>query len=707
MRVMKYLRGHIPSVVLIVLLLVAQSFCELSLPAYTSRIVDTGIQGGGIESATPLALTDKTMDGVRLFLSDEDAQTVSAAYTYDNGVWTLNDTAQQPELESVFIRPLVMYARLSEQGANTVLALRKQMQGGLISHEQILARSEAALDGMGVLTDGVLRSAAVQFLKTEYAVAGLNVDHIRTSYLLRTGGRMLLLTLGMIAAAVLCSYVGAKMSAAIGRDLRARVFQKVLSFSSAEMDKFSTASLITRSTNDVTQIQAVCVMLVRIVLYAPIIGLGGVVMVARTKTGLGWVIALAVAAMLLLVGVLMKVAMPQFRAMQQRVDDVNLVSREVLTGLPVIRAFHREQHEQVRFDTASAALMNTQLFVNRTMAFMGPVMTLIMYGVTVMIEWFGAKSINAGHMQIGDMIAFSTYASLIIMAFMMITIVAVMLPRAEVSAARVDEILRTRPSVRAPRSAESAPTDATVTFEHVSFRYPGAEDDVLHDVSFTARPGQVTAIVGSTGCGKSTLLNLIPRFYDATGGTVSIGGVDVRRMQPAELRAMLGYVPQKGVLFTGDILSNLEFAGDVSEADAIRAAATAQAEDFIWSRPQHFLTPVAQGGSNVSGGQRQRLSIARAIAKHPQVYLFDDSFSALDYQTDAALRQALAKQTHDATVLIVAQRLSTILHADQILVLDGGRIVGCGTHSDLLRSCETYREIALSQLSAAELGQEG
>ena len=707
MRVMKYLRGHIPSVVLIVLLLVAQSFCELSLPAYTSRIVDTGIQGGGIESATPLVLTDKTMDGVRLFLSDEDAQTVGAAYTYDNGVWTLNDTAQQPELESVFIRPLVMYARLSEQGANTVLALRKQMQGGLISREQVLARGEAALDGMGVLTDGVLRSAAVQFLKTEYAVAGLNVDHIRTSYLLRTGGRMLLLTLGMIAAAVLCSYVGAKMSAAIGRDLRARVFRKVLSFSSAEMDKFSTASLITRSTNDVTQIQAVCVMLVRIVLYAPIIGLGGVVMVARTKTGLGWVIALAVAAMLLLVGVLMKVAMPQFRAMQQRVDDVNLVSRELLTGLPVIRAFHRERHEQERFGAASAALMNTQLFVNRTMAFMGPVMTLIMYGVTVMIEWFGAKSINAGNMQIGDMIAFSTYASLIIMAFMMITIVAVLLPRAEVSATRVDEILRTRASVRDPRSPEPVPADATVTFDHVSFRYPGAEDDVLHDISFTARPGEVTAIVGSTGCGKSTLLNLIPRFYDATGGTVSIGGVNVRRLPQAGLRALLGYVPQKGVLFTGDILSNLEFAGDVSEADAIRAAATAQAEDFIWSRPHHFLTPVAQGGANVSGGQRQRLSIARAIAKHPQVYLFDDSFSALDYQTDAALRQALAKQTHDATVIIVAQRLSTILHADQILVLDGGRIVGRGTHGALLRSCETYREIALSQLSAAELGEEG
>ena len=679
MRVLKYLRGHIPAVALIVLLLAAQSFCELSLPAYTSRIVDTGIQSGGIEYAAPLALTDKTMDGVRLFLSDDDAAAVSAAYTEDNGIWTLNDTAQLPELERIFIRPLVMYARLSEQGANTVLALRQQMQGGLITHEEILARGEEALGGMGTLTDSVLRSAAVQFLKTEYAVAGLNVDHIRNSYLLRTGGKMLLLTLGMIAAAVLCNFVGARMSAAIGRDLRAQVFRKVLSFSSAEMDKFSTASLITRSTNDVTQIQAVCVLIVRVVLYAPIIGLGGIVMVARTKTGLGWIIALAVAAMLLLVGVLMKIAMPQFRTMQQRVDDVNLVSREVLTGLPVIRAFHRERHEEERFGAASAALRDTQLFVNRTMAFMGPVMTLIMYGVTVMIEWFGAKSINAGNMQIGDMIAFSTYSSLIIMAFMMITIVAVLLPRAEVSATRVDEILRTRASVRDPRSPEPVPADATVTFDHVSFRYPGAEDDVLHDISFTARPGEVTAI----------------------------GGVNVRRLPQTDLRALLGYVPQKGVLFTGDILSNLEFAGDVSEADAIRAAATAQAEDFIWSRPHHFLTPVAQGGANVSGGQRQRLSIARAIAKHPQVYLFDDSFSALDYQTDAALRQALAKQTHDATVIIVAQRLSTILHADQILVLDGGRIVGCGTHGTLLHSCETYREIALSQLSAAELGEEG
>ena len=703
MRVMKYLRGHIPSVVVIVLLLVAQSFCELSLPAYTSRIVDTGIQGGGIESATPLVLTDKTMDGVRLFLSDEDAQTVSDAYTYDNGIWTLGDTARQPELEPVFIRPLVMYARLSEQGANTVLALRRQMQGGLITREEILARGEEALSGMGVLTDSVLRSAAMQFLKTEYAVAGLNVNHIRTSYLLRTGGRMLLLTLGMIAAAVLCSYVGAKMSAAIGRDLRARVFRKVLSFSSAEMDKFSTASLITRSTNDVTQIQAVCVMLVRIVLYAPIIGLGGVVMVARTKTGLGWVIALAVAAMLLLVGVLMKIAMPQFRAMQQRVDDVNLVSREILTGLPVIRAFHRERHEQERFDTASAALMNTQLFVNRTMAFMGPVMTLIMYGVTVMIEWFGAKSINAGHMQIGDMIAFSTYASMIIMAFMMITIVAVMLPRAEVSAARVDEILRTRPSVRAPRSAEPAPTDATVTFEHVSFRYPGAEDDVLHDVSFTARPGQVTAIVGSTGCGKSTLLNLIPRFYDATEGSVEIFGRPVASYPRDALRGRVAVVMQKAQLFGGTIRSNLLWGNkDATDADLWAALETAQAADFVRAKPLGLDEPVEQGGRNLSGGQKQRLTIARALVGKPDVLILDDSASALDYATDAALRKALAALPGALTVFIVSQRAASLQHADQILVLDDGHLVGIGTHSALRSSCPVYEEIYESQFKKGE-----
>ena len=695
-------------VALIVLLLVAQSFCELSLPAYTSRIVDTGIQSGGIEYAAPLALTDKTMDGVRLFLSDDDAAAVSAAYTDADGVWTINDTAQLPELEGIFVRPLVMYARLSEQGANTVLALRQQMQGGLITHEEILARGEEALSGMGTLTDSVLHSAAVQFLKTEYAVAGLNVNHIRNSYLLRTGGKMLLLTLGMIAAAVLCNFVGARMSAAIGRDLRAQVFRKVLSFSSAEMDKFSTASLITRTTNDVTQIQAVCVLIVRVVLYAPVIGLGGIIMVARTKTGLGWIIALAVAAMLLLVGVLMKIAMPQFRTMQQRVDDVNLVSREVLTGLPVIRAFHRERHEEERFDTASAALMKTQLFVNRTMAFMGPVMTLIMYGVTVMIEWFGAKSINAGNMQIGDMIAFSTYASLIIMAFMMITMMSIMLPRAAVAADRIDEVIQTESSIHDAKEPEKVTThNGVVKFSHVNFKYPGAEEDVLHDIDFTAEPGQTTAIIGSTGCGKSTLVNLIPRLYDVTDGSITLDGKDIRNITMSDLRDEIGFVPQKGVLFSGTIASNLRFGkDDATDEEIKKAAEIAQATEFIEAKDDKYESAIAQGGSNVSGGQKQRLAIARAIAKDPKIFIFDDSFSALDLKTDAALRKALAENVKDSTVIIVAQRISTILHAEQILVLDDGKIVGKGTHEELLKSCEVYRQIAKSQLSAKELGLE-
>ena len=412
--------------------------------------------------------------------------------------------------------------------------------------------------------------------------------------------------------------------------------------------------------------------------------------------------------MILLVLVLLKMTMPKFRQMQERVDDVNRVSREILTGLPVIRAFHREKHEETRFDGVNTALMKTQLFVNHAMAFMSPIMSFTMYVVTLLIEWFGAKGIDAGSMQIGDMIAFSTYTMQIIMAFMMITMVTIFLPRAEVSAKRLDEVLTAKPSIRDPKNpVTDLPREGVVTFRNVSFRYPGADDDVLQGIDFTARPGQTTAIIGSTGCGKSTLLNLVPRFYDVTEGAVLIDGVDVRRMRQADLRDMLGYVPQKGVLFSGDIMSNLQFGGaGVSEADMIRAAETAQVEDFIWSKPQHFLTPIAQGGMNVSGGQKQRLSIARAIAKHPKIYLFDDSFSALDYKTDATLRRALAAETQDATILIVAQRISTILHADQIIVLNDGRIDGIGTHAELLRTCETYREIAHSQLSARELGEE-
>ena len=709
MRIVKYLKGHVPGVILILILLIVQAFCDLSLPAYTSDIVDGGIQNGGIEYATPQQLRQSTMDDLRLFMSPQDYETAVTAYDLADGVYTLRDQADLERLSDVFALPEVMYMRVSEQGPAALPEIRYAIENGTMSQKQLLERAQEAMASMGTVSGSVTTAAAIQFLKTEYQVMGMDLNHIRNAYLWSVGGRMLALTCLMVVVAIAISFIGSRMSAAIGRDLRDRVFRSVMSFSSAEMDQFSTASLITRSTNDVMQVQMVCLLLVRIVLYAPIIGIGGIIKVRQTNTGLDWIIVVEVAAMLLLVGSLLKITMPKFRQMQERVDGVNRVSREILTGLPVIRAFHREKHEEERFDGVNTALMRTQLFVNHAMAFMSPIMTFTMYIVTLLIEWFGAKGIDAGSMQIGDMIAFSTYTMQIIMAFMMITMVTIFLPRAEVSAKRLDEVLCAKPTVCDPQApVTDLRCKGVVTFRNVSFRYPGADDDVLHDINFTARPGQTTAIIGSTGCGKSTLLNLVPRFYDVTEGAVLIDGVDVRQMRLEDLRRMLGYVPQKGMLFSGDVMSNLQFGGaEVSAADMIRAAETAQVEDFIWSKPQHFLTPIAQGGTNVSGGQKQRLSIARAIAKHPKIYLFDDSFSALDYKTDAALRRALAAQTKDATLLIVAQRISTILHADQIIVLNDGRIDGIGTHAELLRTCATYQEIAHSQLSARELGEEG
>ena len=709
MRIVKYLKAHVPGVILILILLIVQAFCDLSLPAYTSDIVDGGIQNGGIEYATPQQLRKSTMDDLRLFMSPQDYETAVTAYDLADGVYTLRDQADLERLSDVFALPEVMYMRISEQGPAALPEIRYAIENGTMSQKQLLERAQEAMASMGTVSGSVTTAAAIQFLKTEYQVMGMDLNHIRNAYLWSVGGRMLALTCLMVVVAIAISFIGSRMSAAIGRDLRDRVFRSVMSFSSAEMDQFSTASLITRSTNDVMQVQMVCLLLVRIVLYAPIIGIGGIIKVRQTNTGLDWIIVVEVAAMLLLVGSLLKITMPKFRQMQERVDGVNRVSREILTGLPVIRAFHREKHEEERFDGVNTALMRTQLFVNHAMAFMSPIMTFTMYIVTLLIEWFGAKGIDAGSMQIGDMIAFSTYTMQIIMAFMMITMVTIFLPRTEVSAKRLDEVLCAKPTVCDPQApVTDLRCKGVVTFRNVSFRYPGADDDVLHDINFTARPGQTTAIIGSTGCGKSTLLNLVPRFYDVTEGAVLIDGVDVRQMRLEDLRRMLGYVPQKGMLFSGDVMSNLQFGGaEVSAADMIRAAETAQVEDFIWSKPQHFLTPIAQGGTNVSGGQKQRLSIARAIAKHPKIYLFDDSFSALDYKTDAALRRALAAQTKDATLLIVAQRISTILHADQIIVLNDGRIDGIGTHAELLRTCATYQEIAHSQLSARELGEEG
>ena len=535
-----------------------------------------------------------------------------------------------------------------------------------------------------------------------------------TADILSVGAKMLGCTLASAVLAVGCGYLAAKAASGFSFTVREKLFRHVMDIGSEEMQDFSVASLITRTTNDITQIQMIVAMGLQMMIKSPIMAVWAIIKILGKSWELSAVTAAFVVVICVTVITVMSICIPRFRIVQKLTDQINRVARENLTGINVVHAFNAEQYQNDKFNKPSLDMMNVQVKNQKLFALVQPTMTLGMNGLALTIYWLGAALVNnialtdsaARLTMFSDVLVFSTYATCVVMSFMMLVMIFMLLPQAQVSAERINEVLERKANIR-EGSVSECKEHGTVEFKNVSFRYPHASEDELSNISFRVNRGETLAVIGATGSGKTTLVSLIPRFYDATGGTVSIGGVDVRRMQPAELRAMLGYVPQKGVLFTGDILSNLEFAGDVSEADAIRAAATAQAEDFIWSRPQHFLTPVAQGGSNVSGGQRQRLSIARAIAKHPQVYLFDDSFSALDYQTDAALRQALARQTHDATVLIVAQRLSSILHADQILVLDGGRIVGCGTHSDLLRSCETYREIALSQLSAAELGQEG
>ena len=575
----------------------------------------------------------------------------------------------------------------------------------------VQAMCELALPGLmsDIVDIGLTQGGVVDADRAYMAqvAAGTHDQALQLRYLWTVGGKMMAMALLAAVTAVAVGYLSARVGAQVGRDLRKQVFAKVLSFSNSELDTFSTASLITRSTNDVMQMQMVVTMLLRLVLYAPMMGIGGVLKVMGTKTGLGWIVAAGVIGIGCLMGVLLVVAMPKFKKMQSLVDDVNLVSREILTGLSVIRAFHRESHEEQRFDGANTALRDTQLFTGRTMAAMMPFMSLIMYGMSIAIVWFGAKGIQANSLQIGDMMAFMNYSMQIVTSFMMLSMISIMAPRAIVAAGRVDELLRVEPVIADPAAAVS-PTGGRgeLTFHDVSFRYPGAEDDALEHISFTAKPGTTTAIIGSTGAGKTTLLNLIPRFYDVTEGRVTLDGVDLREMSLADLRSRLGYVPQKAVLFSGTIRSNLCYAGDVSEARMTDGARVAQAADFIAEKDMGYDSPIAQGGSNVSGGQKQRLSIARAVAACPQVYLFDDSFSALDYRTDAALRKSLHEHAADATVILVGQRIATVMHADNIIVLKDGRVDGMGTHAQLLQSCETYREIAVSQLSAAELGME-
>ena len=735
-KIFKQLARHWAACLAVVALLFVQAYCDLSLPDYTSKIVDTGIQQGGIESPLPETVRQSTLDALSLLMSEEDADALQNAYGYylqDNGVLKLRSDltdAERTALEEAVTTPDIVLYMAAAQNANAPagdeaeamtaaptaedldavcaqFAAMAQMPG--FSREMIQQQLASAMEQVDETTLSSMASQATLLVSLEYEAQGVSHD-VQMAYLFRVGGQMLALTLLMVVVAILVGLIASRVSASIGRELRRETFSSVIHFSNAEIENFSTASLITRTTNDIQQVQFTCVILLRMVAYAPILGIGGVMHVTQGNTGLAWIIVPDVAALLLLVTVLMSVAMPKFKIMQTLVDKLNLVSREILTGVMPVRAFSRESFEEKRFDAASRELMGTQLFTNRAMVAMMPFMTLIMNGTSLLIVWFGGKAMDAGNMQVGEMIAFITYTMQIVMSFLMLAMVAVTLPRAGVAADRIDEVCRTKASIHDPDAAAAKPAlekkdwDGVVRFEDVSFRFPGADSDALEHISFTANPGETTAIIGSTGCGKSTLLNLIPRFYDVTGGSVTVDGIDVRNMPQAQLHDLLGYVPQKGVLFSGTIDSNLKFGGEhITDADVKKAAAIAQATEFIDAKPEGYASPIAQGGSNVSGGQKQRLSIARAIAKDPKIYLFDDSFSALDFKTDVALRRALKAQTDNATVIIVAQRISTVLHANQILVLDEGRLVGKGTHAQLMASCPEYQEIARSQLSQKEL----
>ncbi|MBQ6806421.1 MAG: ABC transporter ATP-binding protein [Lachnospiraceae bacterium] len=704
-KILKYLKESKAAVVVIIILFILQAYCDLALPSYTSDIVDVGIGQNGIENAVADVMREETLESICLFSEEEDEALIRESYALnEDGDYELIVTEQETidTLDEAMKIPMVMIYMMENADANQMAA------SGMMTKEQILTMKEQMLEEAGEeMNDMIVDQMAIVFVKSEYEAMGIDLSSIQTKYLLVTGGKMLLLTILMMIAAIGTGFLAAKVSAGIGMRLRDKVFKKVVSFSHAEMDQFSTASLITRSTNDIQQVQMVSVMLLRMVCYAPILGIGGIVKVVNTKTGMGWIIVVAVVVILLLVGSLVGIAMPKFKKMQQLVDRMNLVSREILTGVSVIRAFSREKYEEERFDKANRDLMDTQLFTNRVMTFMMPTMMLVMNAVTVMIVWFGAKGIDLGNLQVGDMMAFITYTMQIVGSFLMLSMISVMLPRAGVAAERIEEILHTEPMIRDKEQVqdEKVAGKGVVAFENVNFRYPGAEEDALENISFVAKPGETTAIIGSTGCGKSTLLHLIPRFYDVTDGRITIDGIDIRELSQKKLRSLLGFVPQKGVLFSGTIASNIKFAGDenVSDNKMKEAAEIAQAAEFIESKKEMYDSSIAQGGTNVSGGQKQRLSIARAIAANPKVFLFDDSFSALDYKTDAVLRKALNEKIADATIIIVAQRISTILHADQIIVLDDGKVAGIGKHEELLADCAAYQEIAKSQLSEAEL----
>lgn len=763
-KIFKHMKPYWMSIVIVIALLFVQAWCDLALPSYTSDIIDVGILKSGVEHVLPEAVTAEEFETAEFIMTDREMEVWEGSYEEDGDVYRLlvTDQALLDSLDEELSVPLIMNYQMSameEQAVKELVAAQtgtdvkalegmsvedlgqmlgvelksfeqekedddgntvnvtcvdirpvfvQMIQSGMLDKETILSMRDSMQKTIDTMGSSLVKSMGVAYAVACDKAAGVDVDQVQKSYLVTAGLKMVGMALIIGIVTILIGFFASRVGAGIGRDLREKVFRKVVSFSNAEMDKFSTASLITRSTNDIQQIQMVAVLLLRMVAYAPIVGIGGVIKVMETGAGMGWIIVLAIVVIMSYIMILNSIAMPKFKIMQKLVDNINLVSREILTGLSVIRAFGREEKEEERFDEANRSLTKTMLFTNRVMTFMMPGMMMLMNLLSVGIVWVGAHKIDAGNMQVGAMTAFITYAMTIVMSFLMLTILSIMIPRAAVAANRIEEVLQTESSIREVAEPEQMTShNGVVKFSHVNFRYPGAEADVLHDIDFTAEPGKTTAIIGSTGCGKSTLVNLIPRLYDVTDGSITLDGKDIRGIRMADLREEIGFVPQKGILFSGTIASNLRFGKeDASDAQIGKAAEIAQATEFIEAKEKKYDSEIAQGGSNVSGGQKQRLAIARAIAKDPKIFIFDDSFSALDLKTDAALRKALAENVKDSTVIIVAQRISTILHAEQILVLDDGKIVGKGTHEELLASCDVYQQIAKSQLSAKELGLE-
>ena len=694
-------------ILFIIVFLIIQAFCDLSLPEYTSDIIDVGIQNHGVEHILPEKMTEEDYEAAQFFMVSDEKEKFADCYEKTDDGYVLDaDEKTLDEMDDDLIVPLVMVYQMSQEQASGEASDIQAMSGAQLTDDMILSMREKLQDKIDSVGTATLKSMGVAYAVSCDENAGIDIDDNQIKYLWKMGGKMLIFAVAMLLAAVAVGFAASKVGAGVGRDLREKTFTRVVSFSNAEINKFSTASLITRSTNDIQQIQMVTAMFLRMILYAPILGIGGIIKVVQTNSGMEWVIVVAVAAIMIFVFTLVGIAMPKFKIMQSLVDRVNLVSREILTGLNVIRAFGREKKEEERFDEANRKLTKTQLFTNRVMTFMMPGMSMIMYCITLGIVWVAAGRIDDGTMQVGTMTAFITYAMMIVMSFLMLSAMSIMMPRAGVAAERIDEVINTQSTINDPKSPKKNDDHkGKISFEHVNFKYPGASEDVLHDIDFTAEPGKTTAIIGSTGCGKSTLVNLIPRFFDVTEGKITFDGIDIRDYSLEELRRNIGFVPQKGILFSGTIASNLRFGkSDATDEQIKKAADIAQASEFINEKTEGYDSPIAQGGSNVSGGQKQRLAIARAIAKEPYLYVFDDSFSALDMKTDAKLRKALEEVTSNAAVIIVAQRISTILHADQIIVLDEGKIVGKGTHEQLLSECDVYRQIAKSQLSAKELG---